>query len=47
MSGTYTADGLYKLPMGQFAEVWVRRDGLPADVIKQFSSDPVGPPSHP
>ncbi len=47
MSGTYTADGLYKLPMSQFVEVWVRRDGLASDVIKQFSSDPVGPPSHP
>lgn len=37
MSETYQK-GLYKLNFSQFVEIWVRKDGLSSEVVKNFTS---------
>jgi len=45
MGETYSK-GLYKLSFSQFVELWVRKDGLPSDVITKFTTE-VSAPAQP
>lgn len=42
MAETYSK-GLYKLSFFQFVELWIRKDGLSADVIAKFTSEVSAP----